>query len=155
MSTLDYWGITLLIMGTSYPFISYRYACGHLVIYRYIFITILTVLTVACMVVTINSSFLRPAPKAILFVSFGTFTAVPTATLYALDDPVNGLSPGLDPFTWSALFYMVGLTFFVTKFPESLSKKGRFDMLFSSHQIHHICVLCGITIAFLESWEVY
>ena len=155
VATLDYWGIVILINGTSYPFISYRYACGYLIVYRYVFVVILSVLTLVLMVVTMYPTFLKPIPKAILFSSFGLFCLVPAITLYVIDDHENGLKPGLDPFTWSTMFYAIGLTFFVTKFPERQSKTGRFDILFSSHQIHHICVLFGVTIAFLESFEVY
>jgi len=133
LTTLDYWGITTLILGTSYPFISYRYACGYLVVYRYIFVVILTLITVACMVVTMYPAFLRVGPKAILFISFGFFCFVPTIVLYLLDDPDYGLHPGLAPFTWSSMSYLIGLTFFATKFPERLSTTGRFDLIFSSH----------------------
>lgn len=155
VTTLDYWGITILILGTTYPFVSYRYACGYLVVYRYVFISVLTVITLICMVVTMKPTFLRQTPKAILFISLGLFCLVPTITLYILNDTENGLKPGLAPFTWSTMFYLVGLTFYVTKFPERTSRKGRFDLLLSSHQIHHCCVLVGATIAFLESFEVY
>jgi len=155
VSILDYWGITILILGTCYPFISYRYACGYLIVYRYIFVVILTILTTICIFVTINATFLKPVPKAILFISFGVFCMIPTITLYIINDSEYGLKPGLAPFSWSTMFYLIGLTFYVTKFPERVSKTGRFDILFSSHQIHHICVLVGVTIAFAESFEVY
>ena len=79
------------------------------------------------------STFLKPTPKAILFISFGVFCAVPTITLYILDDSANGLKPGLAPFSWATLSYLVGMTFYMTRFPERLSKTGRFDILFSSH----------------------
>ena len=128
--TLDYWGITMLILGTCYPFVSYRYSCGYLVIYRYIFIIILTILMVTCMIVTMFPTFLSPKPKAILFMSFGAFCLIPTIMLYILYDPAYGMHPGLDPFTWSSLFYLIGLTFYVTKFPECKSKTGRFDIYF-------------------------
>jgi len=86
VATLDYWGITILILGSVYPFISYRYACGDLIIYRYVFISILTLLTFGCMVITVSPTFLKPLPKMILFLGFGAFVAVPTAALYILDD---------------------------------------------------------------------
>ena len=118
VATLDYWGIVILINGTSYPFISYRYACGYLIVYRYVFVVILSILTLVLMVVTMYPTFLKPIPKAILFSSFGLFCLVPAITLYVIDDHENGLKPGLDPFTWSTMFYFIGMTFFVTKFPE-------------------------------------
>jgi len=142
-------------MGSNYPFISYRYACGYLIVYRYVFIVILSVLTVGCMIITVKSTFLKPTPKAILFVSFGAFCLVPTIVLYILNDREYGMEPGLAPFSWSVMSYLVGMTFYITKFPERLSKNGRFDILFSSHNIHHLCVLVGVTISLFESFEVY
>ena len=133
VTTLDYWGITILILGSVYPSISYRYACGPLIVYRYVFVVLLTVATLGCMVVTVKPTFLKPTPKAILFIGFGLFCVIPTVTLYILDDRENGLAPGLEPFTWSTLAYLVGLTFYMAKFPERVSKNGRFDILFSSH----------------------
>lgn len=130
---MDYWGITILILGSVYPFISYRYACGYLIVYRYVFVILLTIATIGCMVVTLKPTFLKPTPKAILFLGFGVFCIIPTVTLYILNDSEYGLAPGLDPFTWSSLSYLVGLTFYMSKFPERVSKNGRFDILFSSH----------------------
>lgn len=155
LTTLDYWGITLLILGTSYPFISYRFACGYMVVYRYVFVCLLTIITILCMVVTMNPTFLKPAPKIILFVSFGLFNFIPTIALYALNDREYGLKPSLAPFTWSTLSYLTGMTLFALKFPERMSKTGRFDIFPQSHNIHHICVLLGLTFSLVESFDVY
>lgn len=152
---LDYWGITLLIMGTSYPFISYRYACGYLIVWRYIFVIILTICTTLCMVVTVNPTFLKDLPKMILFCSFGIFCFVPTLVLYIIDDPDYGLKPGMAPLSWGVLCYLVGMAFFAAKFPERMTKSGRFDNFLQSHNIHHICVLLGLTFSLLESFDVY
>ena len=155
LTCLDYWGITLLIMGTSYPFISYRYACGYLIVWRYIFVIILTICTMLCMWVTMNPTFLKIGPKVALFSGFGIFCFVPTIVLYALDDKEYGLEPTMAPFTWSTLFYLIGMTFFAAKFPERMSKTGRFDMFPQSHNIHHICVLVGLAFSLIEGFEVY
>ena len=152
---MDYWGITLLILGTSYPFISYRFACGYLIVWRYVFVSLLTIITVACMFVTMKPTFLKPAPKIILFAGFGMFNCIPTIALYSLDDPEYGLKPTLAPFTWSTLSYLIGMTFFALKFPERLSKSGRFDIFPQSHNIHHLCVLIGLTFSLIESFDVY
>lgn len=133
VTTLDYWGITILILGTGYPFISYRYACGYLVVYRYIFVVISTILSIICMIVTLNPAFLKPTPKAILFTSFGFFCLIPTLVLYIIDDPEYGMDPGVAPLSWSILSYVIGMTFFLSRFPERFSKTGRFDILFNSH----------------------
>ena len=155
LTTLDYWGIVLLILGTSYPFISYRFACGYMIVYRYVFVSILTLCTIACMFVTMNPTFLKPLPKIILFSSFGLFNFVPTLVLYSLNDKEYGLKPSMAPFTWSSLTYLVGMCFFASKFPERFSKSGRYDIFPSSHNIHHLCVLVGLTFSLLEGFDVY
>ena len=50
---LDYWGISILFLGSCYPYISFKYACGPFIVWRYIFITVITVLTVVCMWATV------------------------------------------------------------------------------------------------------
>lgn len=46
---LDYWGIALLLLGSAYPYIAFKYACGPFIVWRYIFTSIISVLTlVAC-----------------------------------------------------------------------------------------------------------
>lgn len=148
VSSLDYWGIVNLILGTNYPFISFRYSCGYLIVYRYIFISCLMVLTICCMVVTVKTTFLRPTPKAILFISFGLLCMIPTILLYFIYTPEMGLPPKTQPYSWPILFYLLGLLFFMSKVPERYSKTGQFDYFFSSHQIHHLCVIGGVLISF-------
>lgn len=155
VATLDYWGITTLIVGTNYPFISYRYACGYMIVWRYVFTSLQVVFTIGCMVATVNQTFLRPGPKAILFMAFGAMNLVPTVVLFIIYNPDLALEPGIQPYSWGVLFYLLGLTFFLTRFPERYSKTGRYDKFGSSHQIHHCFVLLGLLVSFIESWAVY
>ena len=46
---MDHLGIALLFLGTCYPIISYKYACGPFIIWRYIFTSIISTLTLLCM----------------------------------------------------------------------------------------------------------
>lgn len=85
------------------------------------------------MFITIKERFLKPIPKVILFVIFGAFCLVPTITLYFVYEPEYALHPGLAPYSWSIMFYLIGMTFYVSKFPERCSKSGKFDIWLSSH----------------------
>lgn len=154
-SNLDYWGIAILFLGSAYPFISYKYACGPYIVWRYIFISMITLLTVLCMVVTVKSAFLNSINKAILFTSFGVSVLIPTAGLAFWKDPRYTLEPNLLPYSWAALAYIIGMIIFVTKVPERYSKSGRYDFFGSSHQIFHVLVLLGIGITFYDSYNVY
>ena len=82
VTNLDYWGIAILFLGSSYPFISYKYACGSFIFWRYIFMTCISVLTLACMFITIRSSFDTPGKRALLFTAFGASVLVPQVGLY-------------------------------------------------------------------------
>lgn len=42
MSRLDYGGISILIMGSSYPIVYYVFSCGQVFKYRYTFLGLIT-----------------------------------------------------------------------------------------------------------------
>ena len=46
---LDFWGISLILMGSAYPYVSFKYACGPFIIWRYIFTSIIGVFTLIAM----------------------------------------------------------------------------------------------------------
>ena len=133
VSNLDYWGIALLFLGSTYPFISFKYACGHYIFYRYIFVTIVSIFTVACMVLTVKSAFMNPINRALLFTSFGVSVLVPTVGLCWWKDPLYTLEPNLMPYSWTLITYLTGMIIYITKVPERYSKSGRFDYFGSSH----------------------
>ena len=152
VSNLDYWGIALLFLGSTYPFISFKYACGHYIVYRYIFVTIITMFTVACMFLTVKSAFMKPLNRALLFTAFGVSVLVPTVGLCWWKDPQYTLEPNLMPYSWTLITYLVGMIIYVTKVPERFSKSGRFDYFGSSHQIFHCLVLAGVAVTFYDSY---
>tara|TARA_B100001093_G_scaffold422410_1_gene414965 strand:+ start:334 stop:675 length:342 start_codon:yes stop_codon:yes gene_type:complete len=45
-------------------------------------------------------------------------------------------------FLIAALMYLIGITLYITRFPEKCNK-GMFDIIGSSHQLFHIFVLLG------------
>ena len=152
--SLDYWGISMLFLGSSYPFISYKYACGHYIFWRYIFMTCITVLTLACMYVTLKKSFDSPGKRAALFTAFGASVLIPKVGLELWKDERYTLEPNLLPFGMALLAYVIGMFFYVSKIPECFSN-GKFDYLGSSHQIFHCFVLLGVGITFYESYNIY
>lgn len=133
VSNLDYWGISVLFLGSAYPFISYKYACGPYIFWRYIFVCIITLFTIACMVITVKSAFVNPLNRAILFTSFGVSVLIPTVGLEFWKDPRYTLEPNLGPYAIAVCAYVVGLIIYITKVPERYSKTGRFDYFGSSH----------------------
>ena len=154
-SNLDYWGIAILFLGSTYPFISYKYACGPYIFWRYIFVSIITLFTITCMFLTVKSAFMKPKNRAMLYVTFGVSVLIPTVGLTLWQDPKYTLEPNLLPFSWALLAYIIGLTVYIKKVPEKFSKTGRYDFIGSSHQIFHGLVLLGIAITFYDSYNVY
>ena len=132
-SNLDYWGIAILFLGSTYPYISYNYACGHFIFWRYIFVSIITLFTIACMFLTVKSAFMKPGNRARLYVAFGISVLIPTLGLKFWQDPKYTLEPDLWPQFWVIITYIIGLTFYIKKVPERFSKTGRFDFIGSSH----------------------
>ena len=155
VSTLDYWGIAMLFLGSCYPYISFKYACGPYIFWRYVFTTIITILTICCMVATYSTRFMSPMKRAILFTLFAASCLVPTAGLVIWYDPENTLEPKLGPYSWAVLSYAIGMIIYITKVPECWNKTGRYDYVGSSHNIFHICVLISIVITFVVSYDVY
>ena len=95
VTSLDYWGISILFLGTTYPFISFKYACGPYIVWRYIFVSIITVLTGICMFVTLKDSFVNPVARSALFTLFGISAMIPTYGLAIWGDSKYTLEPNL------------------------------------------------------------
>lgn len=152
---LDYWGIAVLILGSTFPYVSYRYACGQFIVYRYIIMSIIGFLTFMCMWVTMHESMLNPINKVILYTIFGAACMVPIIGLQYWYDPLNTLEPDIGLYLYSLICYIVGMLMYGFKIPERFIKKGKLDYLGSSHQIFHTMVLIGVFLTFFESLKTY
>lgn len=54
VAKVDYWGIAILMLGTAYPQISYKLACGtQMIRARWCFVSIITFFCVIAMILTI------------------------------------------------------------------------------------------------------
>ena len=149
VTNLDYWGIALLFLGSCYPLISFKYACGPFIVWRYIFISVITVLTMLCMWVSVQKSVnVTPERRAFLFVLFFLSCMVPLVMLYLWYDPQYCMKPELGDYKIPFFCYVAGLVFYVLRVPERWSKTGKFDLLGASHQWFHVLVLLGIGATF-------
>ena len=144
LTSVDYWGICILFLGSCYPYISFKYACGPFVAWRYIFTTMIFILTLLCMWATVQKTFFTPGRRVALFMLFALSCFVPSLMLYVWDDPKNALSPNPGPYLWPILCYTIGIFFYISRIPERFSKIGVFDYLGASHQIFHCTVLVAI-----------
>jgi len=161
LSRLDYGGISILIAGSSYPPIYYAYACEPVIKERIILMTIISVSCFICFTVTMMPKFDQPKYRpcrGMMFIILGVSAGVPFTYFYIQKPTDTGkfLLPEFDisPWIYGGLMYIGGAVLYVTRTPERFFPR-KFDLVGSSHQIHHICVLVGCTIHFIEGFKLY
>jgi len=78
------------------------------------------------------------------------------AKLYLPEEFIGSLlnSNVMSSVTCMYLSYGLGLLLFASKFPECVFK-GKFDYLFHSHQLFHICVFGGAFFHHQTNWKMY
>ena len=64
------------------------------------------------------------------------------------------IASGMPYYLLEGLIFLVGVTFYITKFPESVSP-GRFDILGSSHNFFHVLVVAATTVHLVGIWEAF
>ncbi|KAI6187386.1 hypothetical protein M3Y98_00237700 [Aphelenchoides besseyi] len=147
-SKLDYSGITMLIVGSFLPFIYYGFYCRTLPML--IYVTMITVLGFAALVVSLWDKFAEPKfrpVRAIVFVAMG-LSIVPCAHLLITDGFDHMIK--YDSLHWIALmgvFYLTGAAIYAFRFPERCCP-GRFDIVCHSHQLFHLFVVLAAFIHF-------
>ena len=77
VAKLDYWGIAVLFLGSAYPQVSYKYACGSMIVYRYVFVSLITACCAVCMYCTMKPKFGSPAMRVLVFFFFAVSFLVP------------------------------------------------------------------------------
>lgn len=148
LTSVDYWGICILFLGSCYPYISFKYACGPFIAWRYIFTSIITVLTALCMWATVQKTFMTPVRRVSLFTLFFISCLCPFVMLYIWHDPAYSLAPEPGLYIWPVICYAIGIFFYISRIPECFSKTGAYDFVGASHQIFHCVVLLAIYMTF-------
>ena len=77
VAKLDYWGIAVFFLGSAYPQVSYNYACGSMIVYRYVFVSLITVCCAVCMYCTMKPKFGLPAMRVLVLFFFAVSFLVP------------------------------------------------------------------------------
>ena len=153
VSIFDYWGIAVLFLGSCYPFISYKYACGPFIVWRYIFTSIISVLVVACMYATMTP--MSSKRRAGLFSLFAASCTIPTGGLVMWHDERYSMPPNLMPFIYPIICYAIGMTIFLKRIPECWDKTGKYDLCGNSHNWWHMWVNLGILITCIDNFNLY
>lgn len=149
-SKLDYTGIAFMIVGSFIPWVYYVFYCEPTIQLTYI--TSITVLGVACMLVSCLDRFAQPAYRPVragLFAALGLSAAVPATHavfLYSLRTLFTDFYLG--SLLLMAFLYLFGAFLFATRFPEC-KWPGKFDLIFCSHNLFHICVVVAAVVHFI------
>jgi adiponectin receptor len=156
VAKLDYWGIAVLGLGSAYPQLSYKYACGHLVKARWVFVSIITVFCWICMFMTLKPQIVQsPLLRTGLFILFGMSLLVPLLYAYINYDETVAMPPAFDHLAIVISIYFIGVCFFLSRVPERWLKPGSVDYCGSSHNIFHCIVMVGIAVDSYYSWNLY
>ncbi len=138
---LDYAGICLLIAGSNVPVLYYGFECEHHLAYRYLYLTICSILGVGCFIITTTERFLHPRYRVLrtaAFVAMGVSGVIPACHLLLL----GVQSVVFDLITMGAC-YLCGATIYLLRVPERFHP-GKFDIFFTSHQLWHCFVAAAI-----------
>ena len=84
-----------------------------------------------------------------VFAIYGSSFVVPIVhriMLTEVNDKIFDLE--LEYFIVAGIMYIIGLVLYTTRFPEKC-RHGKFDLIGSSHQLFHICVLLGGTLSLI------
>ncbi|KAL3095637.1 hypothetical protein niasHT_024463 [Heterodera trifolii] len=143
-SRLDYLGISLLIVGSFIPWIYYGFYCRREP--KVTYIAMIGVLGLGAVVVSLwdkfNDKRYRPF-RATIFSLMGLSGIIPTIH-FVYTDGFRQLVAETS-FYWlvvMALLYLFGALLYATRTPERFFP-GKCDLLFQSHQLFHLCVVCA------------
>ena len=160
LSQLDYGGISILIMGSSYPPLFYCFSCKEVFWIRDLFLGVITTLSIACFIAVfhpiMNTSKYRGF-RAAIFVTTACIVAIPFTIL---DNAPKSMAPYINheftlyPWVLGGVSYIGGAIIYAMRIPEKYYPKT-FDYCGHSHNIFHVAVIIGCAIHFNAGWKLF
>ncbi|XP_019350060.1 adiponectin receptor protein 1 isoform X2 [Alligator mississippiensis] len=137
-SRLDYWGITLLTVGSLVPWLHYAFECAPCP--RRLYQGLVCALGLAAARTAHGPCFSTPPYRA---VRTGVFAALGLSALApALHLAAEGGAARLGGLVAPALLYALGAALYAARVPERFCP-GRCDIWFHSHQLFHVLVVAA------------
>ena len=131
-------------------------ACGTTMIRaRWIFISIITLSCALCMFLTMKPKYSTPLARTSVFFCLAVSFLAPLIFGCIYFNPENSLPPDFGHLFLVAGIYAVGIFFYISKYPERLSKNGKFDYIGSSHNIWHVFILVALSLDITYCWQLY
>mmetsp|Transcript_8303 Transcript_8303/g.13879 ORF Transcript_8303/g.13879 Transcript_8303/m.13879 type:complete len:180 (-) Transcript_8303:53-592(-) len=155
--TLDYGGICLLIMGSSYPLIVYAMSCPQIYFWRNVFALLITSSCMTCFTIMMIPKFADIEYRTFrgtMFVILGISAAAPFFYIGTVKDQSVFSRHDFMPFIVGGAIYILGALFYMNRVPERCSP-GKYDYCGASHQIFHVCVVIGALVHFYESMNLF
>ncbi|KAH9578247.1 AdipoR/hemolysin-III-related [Trypanosoma melophagium] len=152
--SLDYFGITFLVVGSFLPFCYFSFSCEPF--WRWTYLTMISLFGVGGVLGPFFRQWTQQqyAKRKILFyvcmVGSGFF---PIIHMYVLI-PGNVASSYVEGLLLMMTLYGVGVVVYVFQIPEFFFP-GQFDIFFSSHQIWHVFVLAAAFVHFFNCISMY
>ncbi|KAI4132712.1 MAG: hypothetical protein LQ338_000541 [Usnochroma carphineum] len=154
----DYVGIVGLIWGSFVPSLWYGFGCEGEAGRRWGYLGMITILGIACTVVSVTPKFRTPQWRpfrAGMFVAMGLSAVIPVLhglKLYGLQQMNDRI--GLSWLVLQGFLYVLGAGIYAARVPERF-KPGKFDIWGSSHQIFHVLILFAATSHLLGLLKAY
>ena len=154
---LDYGGICILIMGSVYPLNNYIFACEQVSHIKNFFLVLITVSSVGSFLFMLIDKYSAPQYKwlrGLLFVILGLSCANPFVYLSLVEDKRYLSNYAFWPWALGGAIYIGGAVVNVKSIPEKYSPRT-FDLIGSSHQIFHMCVVIAFAVHFEASFQLF
>nr|CCC94031.1 unnamed protein product [Trypanosoma congolense IL3000] len=152
---LDYYGISVLIVGSYIPLLYIGFACKpyYQAIYMLCIISLGVLSVVLLALDNIRESKYR-CLRLVVYIALAASGVVPLLHLYALTPRNAEVMMTFKGVVLMFSLYSTGVFFYTTRIPESLFP-GRFDLYLSSHQIWHVFVLSAACVHFFSCTALY
>ena len=155
---LDYFGISIAILGFYTIFIYYAFYCHER--NQIIYYTLCNVLGIITIVTNCFSKFSisnqHRKLRAIVFFSFCASILVPLIHRIIEDyDNEAGFYVEFKYSTVTGILVGLSLFFYITKIPEKYLNRGIFNYIFTSHQIFHVLSFAGLFLFYIGLFDIY
>jgi len=142
-NALDYSGIIVLIVGTSYPCFYYGFFCKpHYILF---YLLLFTAAGLGAAYIVLSPEYRGRTgrhARTRVFIAFGLGGVLPVTHLM-ISHGTNALQEmGFQWLLAAGAMYIAGAILYANRVPERLAP-GKFDIFFSSHQIFHVFVVAA------------
>lgn len=146
---LDYTGIVVLTVGSFVPCIFYGFYCEPLS--QALYLIAIALVGAGAAYIVLDPEYAKPTHRGArtgVFIGLGLCAVIPVTQLVITHGATRLFSEmGFGWLLTSGALYIAGALIYATRIPERTAP-GKFDCLFASHQIFHVCVV----LAALAHW---